>query len=100
MSGHTKTRRRLLHWKKDGATYWITSAFRQKNLSLRPPLLRGEGESNEALRKHEKGRQECLPHLHTRFRDGSTSHCAPAELIDWRIKQLTVAFHELIRLGG
>ena len=25
VSGHTKTRRRHLHWKKEGAIYWITS---------------------------------------------------------------------------
>ncbi len=24
VSGHAKTRRRLPHWKKDGAVYWIT----------------------------------------------------------------------------
>ncbi len=34
------------------------SAFREKDLYPRPPLLREEGESNEALRKHEKGRME------------------------------------------
>ena len=45
-----------------------------------------------------KGRQECLPHLHTRFLKGSTSHCAGVALIDSRIKQLTVTIHELIRL--
>ena len=45
---------------------------------------------NEALRKHEKGRQECLPHLHTRILNGSTSLYAGVALIDWRIKQLNV----------
>ena len=68
----------------------LLSALRQKDLSPRPPLLRGEGESNEALRKHEKGRQECLPHLHTRILNGSTSLYAGVALIDWRIKQLNV----------
>ncbi len=43
------------------------AAFRQKDLSPLPPLLRGEGDSNEASRKHEKDRQECLPHHHTHF---------------------------------
>ena len=55
------------------------------------------------LRKHEKGRQECLPHLQTRFRDGSRiqkSHCAAVEMIDSRINQLTVTIHELIRLSS
>ena len=51
------------------------------------------------LRKHEKGRQECLPHLHTRILNGSTGHYAEVELIDWRISQLTVTIQELIRLG-
>ena len=41
-----------------------------------------------------KGRQECLPHLHTRFLNRSTSHCAEVELIDSRIKQLSVTIHE------
>ncbi len=68
----------------------LSPAFRQKDLSPRPPLLRGEGESNEALRKHEKGRQECLPHLHTRILNGSTSLYAGVALIDWRTKQLNV----------
>ncbi len=68
----------------------LSPALRQKDLSPRPPLLRGEGESNEALRKHEKGRQECLPHLHTRILNGSTSLYAGVALIDWRIKQLNV----------
>ena len=29
----------------------------------------------------EKGRQECLPHLQTRFLNSSTSHCAGAVLL-------------------
>ena len=41
-----------------------------------------------------KGRQECLPHLHTRFLNRSTSHCPGVELIDSRIKQLSVTIHE------
>ena len=35
-----------------------------------------------------------------RLADPEKRHCAAAELIDWLIKQLTVTFHELIRLGG
>ncbi len=38
----------------------------------------------------EKGRQECLPHLHTRILNGSTSLYAGVALIDWRIKQLNM----------
>ena len=50
-----------------------------------------------ALRQkdNEKGRQECLPHLHTRFLKGSTSHCTGVALIDSRIKQLTVTIHAI-----
>ncbi len=48
---------------------------------------------------NEKGRQECLPHLHTHFLSGPASHYAAVELIDSRIKQLTVTIHELIRLS-
>ena len=69
------------------------------DLSLRPPLLRGEGESNERCVNTRRADRNVYPTF-KRFRDGSTSHCAAAELIDWRIKQLTVTFHELIRLGG
>ncbi len=104
MSGHTTTRRRLPHGQTTALSIGsLLSAFRNKDLSPRPPLLRGEGESNEVLRKHEKGRQECLPHLQTRFRDGSRiqkSHCAAVEMIDSRINQLTVTIHELIRLSS
>ena len=104
MSGHTTTRRRLPHGQTTALSIGsLLSAFRNKDLSPRPPLLRGEGESNEVLRKHEKGRQECLPHLQTRFRDGSRiqkSHCAAVEMMDSRINQLTVTIHELIRLSS
>ena len=41
----------------------------------------------------EKGRQECLAHLHTRFLNGSTRRCAGVNLIDSRKKQLTVTIH-------
>ena len=41
--------------------------------------------------KHnEHGRQECLPHLHKRFLNGSKSHSVAVELIDPRITLLTV----------
>ena len=104
MSGHTTTRRRLPHGQTTALSIGsLLSAFRNKDLSPRPPLLRGEGESNEVLRKHEKGRQECLPHLQIRFRDGSRiqkSHCAAVEMMDSRINQLTVTIHELIRLSS
>ncbi len=58
-----------------------------------PPLLRGEGESNclhSGSKDIEKGRQECLPHLHTRILNGSTSLYTGVALIDWRIKQLNM----------
>ena len=45
-----------------------------------------------------KGRQECLPHLQTRFLNGSKSYCAGVKVIHSRIKQLTVTIHELITL--
>ena len=49
----------------------------------------------------EKGRQECLPHPHTRFLNGSISHSAGMALIDSRKKQPTVTIHESIRpVGG
>ena len=97
VSGHTTTGRRLPHPGKRRRyllDHFCPCIPATKDLSPRPPLLRGEGESNEVLRKHEKGRQECLPHLQTRFRDGSRiqkSHCAAVEMIDSRINQLTGA---------
>ena len=48
----------------------------------------------------EKGRQECLPHLHTCFLNCLTSHFAGVEIIDSRIKQLTVTIRELTMLPG
>ncbi len=92
----------------DGAIYWITSVSIPAEGPLPPapsPARRGGVERNVPLllRKHEKGRQECLPHLQTRFRDGSRiqkSHCAAVEMIDSRINQLTVTIHELIRLSS
>ena len=99
MRDHVKGRPAGRPYAIKAAQALLVSAFREEDLSPRPPLLRGEGESNEALRKHEKGRQECLPHLQTRILNGSTSHYAEVELIDWRISQLAVTIQELIRLG-
>ena len=47
-----------------------------------------------------RGRQECLPHLHTCFLNCLTSHFAGVEIIDSRIKQLTVTIRELTMLPG
>ena len=100
MSWHATTRRRLPHWKKDGAIYWITLCAAKNSIGS---INVAKAFLLCAFRKTdiEKGRQECLPHLHTRFLNGSISHSAGMALIDSRKKQPTVTIHESIRpVGG
>ena len=68
----------------------LPSALRKKDLSPGPLSCEERGSRTKRCVKHEKGRQECLPHLHTRILNGSTSLYAGVALIDWRIKQLNV----------
>ena len=43
------------------------------------------------LRKHEKGRQECLPHLHTRILNGT--RIQKRANADWKVERTFLSAH-------
>ena len=104
VSGHTTTRRRLPHWQTTALSIGsLLSAFPRRTSPPGPLSCEERGSRTKCCVNTRRGRQECLPHLQTRFRDGSRiqkSHCAAVEMIDSRINQLTVTIHELIRLSS